>query len=220
MNLELDPDRRLALAYVARARRPALAALWDLDLAFASVLAGGSDPMISRIRLAWWRDSLEKLDRGRPPAEPLLETLARDVMTAGVTGAELASMEEGWSRLLEAGTLGPDELESHARRRGGALFRLSAVLLGDSDPGTGIAEAGEIWALVDLARHVRGEDDSAAALAAARTRRFPDSWVPGLRPLGMLASLARRDAHCGRPLEPQGAPGRMGRMLLHRLTGR
>jgi hypothetical protein len=36
----------------------------------------------------------------------------------------------------------------------------------------------------------------------------------------MLAALARRDAEPGRPQwEPQGAPKRMLRMLLHRLTG-
>ena len=101
----MDPERQLALAYVPAARRAAVEALWRLDVALGSVLATGSDPMISRIRLAWWRESLEKLDHARPPAEPLLEALAQHVLPAGVSGADLAAMEEGWEALLSPAPL-------------------------------------------------------------------------------------------------------------------
>ena len=98
--MDLDPDRRLALAYVPAARRPALEALWRLDVNLGAVLAGGRDPMIGRIRLAWWREALEALDRSPPAAEPLLRSLAAHVLPAGVSGAELAAMEQGWAELL------------------------------------------------------------------------------------------------------------------------
>jgi phytoene synthase len=211
----LDPDRVLALSYVPAARRSALDALFGLDAALGAVLAGGREAMLSRIRLAWWREALEKLDREKAPAEPVLQALAAHVVPAGVTGADLAGMEEGWAILLSDYALTREDLDLYAKRRGGLLFAFAARLLG----GEGEA-GGEAWALVDLARHSANAPDRDAALAAARARPAPPRLPARLRPLGMLAALARRDAEPRRPhWEPQGAPKRMLRMLAHRLSG-
>ena len=214
----LDPDRTLALAYVPAARRPALEALWRLDAALGAVLAGGREPMLSRIKLVWWRDALVELDSRRAPAEPVLQALAGHVLPRGVTGAELSEMEEGWAALLAEGALEPSELNAYAAARGNTLFRLSARLLG-AKASPDQERAGEAWALADLGRH-SGEPDASAAFAAAPQMMLPDSWPALLRPLGMLAMLAARDAAREGPPEPQGSPGRMLRMLRHRLTGR
>jgi phytoene synthase len=212
---DLNPDRILALSYVPAARRPALKALFRLDTALGAVLAGGRDPMLSRIKLAWWREALEKLDREKAPAEPVLEALAAHVLPAGVTGGELAEMEEAWAVLLSDHLLTAEDLDLYAAKRGGLLFAYAARLLG----GEGEAD-GEAWALVDLARHSGNAEDRDAALAAARARPVPPRLPASLRPLGMLAALARRDAEPSRPhWEPQGSPKRMLRMLRHRLTG-
>ena len=215
-----DPDRALALAYVPAARRPAVEALWRLDAALASVLATGREPLISQIRLAWWRESLEKLDSADAPAEPVLRAAAAHVLPAGVSGAELAAMEAGWSVLLSPEQLTEADLARYASARGGLLFRYSARLLGGAAP-VALEEAGAAWALIDLARHSANEADAEAALAAARAAPRPGRWPGPLRPLGMLAALARRDAEPGRARwEPPGAPGRMLRMLRHRVTGK
>ena len=215
---ELDPDRRLALAYVPAARQLAVAALWRLDAALGAVLATGREPMIGRIRLAWWRESLERLDEAPPPPEPVLEGVARQLLPAGLSGAELASMEQGWSRLLEPGPLSADDIAGYAADRGGRLFLCSARLLGGE--GEGVAAAGEAWALVDLARRSTDSGERAAAIEAAAARVLPELWPVRLRPLGMLASLARRDMQRrGQGWERPGAPARMLRMLRHRLTG-
>jgi phytoene synthase len=216
MTSGLDPDRILALSYVPAARRVALAALWELDAALGAVLAGGREPMISRIKLAWWREALERLDRERAPAEPVLQALAEHVLPAGVTGAELAPMTEGWEALLSSEPLTGEELSLYARARGGTLFHHSARLLG----GEPLTEAGEKWTLADLARH-SNEADAEAAIAAARALPPSPRWPAQLRPLGMLAALAERDLEPGRRRwEAQGSPGRMLRMLRLRFTGR
>ena len=68
---------------------------------------------------------------------------------------------------------------------------------------------------------VAGEQEVRGALAAARATPWPARWPSALRPLGMIAALARRDCEPDRPRwEPHGAPGRMWRMLRHRLSGR
>lgn len=216
--MDLDPDRTLALSYVPARRRAAVGALWRLDSALGAALAGGREPMISRIKLAWWREALERLDRERAPSEPLLQELEEHVLPAGVGGAELAGMEEGWSILASPEALTPDELTAYARARGAGLFRFTARLLGDCE--TVVDEAGEAWALVDLARHCSTAGDSDIALAAARERLLPRRWPSRLRPLGMLAILAARDLDPARPpWEARGAPARMWRMLRHRISG-
>jgi phytoene synthase len=216
--MQLDPERKLALAYVRARRRAAVEALWRLDVTLGAVLVTGTEPMIGRIRLAWWREALERLDKERAPAEPVLDAVARHLLPAGVSGADLAAMEEGWAVLLSAGPLSSEELDLYAELRGGRLFEYSARLL---DPeARPPAAAGQCWALADLARRSGNPTEAKAALRAARDLGWSERWPPLLRPLGMLATLARRDARRGLPLEGQGSPARMLRMLGHRLTGR
>jgi phytoene synthase len=217
MTLVLDPDRTLALSYVPARIREAVGALWRLDVALGSVLATGRDEMVSRIRLAWWREALEKLDRGPPPPEPILQALAHHVLPRGIRGAELAEMEQGWVRMLPSEPLTSDALAGYAANRGGRLFLHSARLLGGHEEQLAVA-GGEAWALIDLARRSSSPADVAVALEAGRRVEIARAWPRPLRPLGMLAMLARRDL--GRSeWEEQGSPSRMLLMLRHRFTG-
>lgn len=218
----LDPDRTLALSYIAADRRAAIAALWRLDAAMGAVLAGGREPMLSQIKLVWWRDALGKLDRDAAPAEPVLQDVAKHILSRAMRGDQLGKMEEGWSVLLRQEPLTPAELSTYAAGRGALLFRFSSSLLGFQMNET-VMRAGEGWALADLARN-SNDVDARAALSAA-DHKLADvaarRWPAPLRPLGMLAMLARRDVDRGLGnIERQGAPARMARMFKHRLTGR
>lgn len=213
----LDPDKRLALTYVPAAKRAAVASLWHLDAALGAVVSQRREPMISRIKLAWWREALEKLDHSPAPAEPTLQAAADHLLTNGISGAELASMEEGWAVLLNEDALNEEELQAYASARGASFFGLTARLLG-SEANEDQLRAGQCWALANLARH-SGEPDASTAASAARELLEERRWPSRLRPLGMLAALARRDLE-REVTEAQGAPGRMLRMLAHRITGR
>ncbi len=181
------------------------------------MLATGREPMVTRIRLAWWREALERLDREKAPAEPVLQALAAHVLPT-ISGAELAAMEEGWAQLVGEGPLDPDALHHYAARRGGLLFAYSARLLGSPSP---VETAGARWALADLARRSSSAGDAQAASSAALSLEEPGIWPRKSRPLGMLSVLARRDLERGAgSLERQGSPARMLRMLRHWLTGR
>src|SRR6186713_1188956 len=187
MTPDLDPDRRLALAYAPARVRPALEALWRLDVTLGAVLAKRREPMVARIRLAWWREALERLDTAPPPPEPLLQALAAHVLPAGVSGAAMAAMEAGWTVLLAEGALDAEGLRAHAEARGGLLFRHSARLLGGADE---VGAAGARWALVDLARHCTNPAEAAAAREAAAGVAQDPAWTKCLRPLAMLSLLA------------------------------
>ena len=217
----IDPERALTLVYAPAPVRPALAGLWRLDERLGSVVATTREPMIGAIRLAWWREALEALDRGGPPDEPLLREIAGTLLPLGISGAELAAIEAGWAALLEGDPPDADAIERHGKLRGRLLFGLAARLLGQGGSEEA-AIAGEGWALIDLGSRIR--DPQAAALARKRAGQCLSSlsgyrWPRALRPLGALAVLARHDASRDAPRR-QASPRRISRALLHRFTGR
>lgn len=208
----LDEDRAIALIHASPSVRPALSALWQLDARLRSIVLTVHEPMITRIKLAWWREALERLDTAPPPAEPLLTALAGLVLPRGVSGAELGRLEEAWS-LAAGGAVDEADLPAFARGRA-SLFAMSARLLGRDEERF---SEGEAWALADLARATGSTAPLAAAAALPTAQR---RWPRLLRPLGMIHAAALRDVASQSTQEPQGAPGRVWRMLRVRLTGR
>jgi phytoene synthase len=213
------PERNLVFAYVPAARRPALAALFALDDTLADIVRTTSEPLIGQMRLTWWHDALVKLDTTQPPAQPVLEAIARDLMPCGVQGSDVAAMIDGWDVLIEEAELDEQALRRFGDGRGGTLFTLAARALG-GEGGAAMRSAGSGWALADLAH---GLSNSAEAEAARRVAveqlraGLEQRWPGPLRPMGMLAHFARMDLEGG---SPTGSPRRLGRVLWHRLTGR
>ncbi|MBU6166280.1 MAG: squalene/phytoene synthase family protein [Alphaproteobacteria bacterium] len=189
-----DRDRWLACLYAPAAARPGLIALMALDCELAQLVVTTTEPMLGEIRLAWWRERLEALDRGEVPAQPLLAALAAHALPQ-LSGTDLAGLEDRWIDML-----GHDGVTDAHVAGGGTLFVLAARLLGGD---AGHAQAlGRAWVLGDA--------------VAART--------PGpLRPLRALAALALRDAQrarAGQPVEPRGSLGRQWRMAKAVAFGR
>ncbi len=212
-----NPERALVLTYAPTAcAARALAALLALDDRLAETVRTTSEPMLGQIRLKWWHDALVALDGAPPPAEPVLEAVAREVVAVGVSGDDLAAIAEAWSELL-----GP-ELDAAAverfGERGRVLFeaagRIAGVAAGDP-----LAAAGRGWALADLAKGL--SDPQAAGLvrkaaSAALDAALRQRWSRNGRALGAMAHLARLDLAGSRV----GSPRRVGRLLWHRFTGR
>jgi len=120
-----DPEFGLALSYASPDARPALLALFALDSALAGILRTTHEPMVGQMRLTWWHEALIRLDVTAPPAEPILQALARHVVPQGISGARLAGMIDGWEELLDAEALDDAGIGRHADARGGALFAMA-----------------------------------------------------------------------------------------------
>lgn len=128
----------------------------------------------------------------------------------------MAKMAEGWEILLEEGHLDDAAVDRFAAERGAVLFTAMATLCVSKDPQAGVA--GEGWALADLTRHV----SNPALIARVRIKAvaklrsaFDQHWSRNGRGLGALALIARFEA------EGRAAPiSRIGRLLVHRFTGR
>lgn len=217
-----DPERRLALAYAPAEIRSALALLWALDERLGAIVAGAREAMLGEIRLTWWRDALLALEHGPPRGEPLLESLWQALKDHGLSPSMLARLPGGWSALLDALPLSNEALERHAQERGGTLFDLSAQLLGRAD--LRIAMAGGGWALADLAGRISDPETARCARAAGRAyleQAGNQRWPRRLRPLAILAALARRDCSANGPGgRRQGSPARLMRAIWAGMAGR
>jgi phytoene synthase len=142
---------------------------------------------LGAIRLAWWRERLEDLDRGvGPPAEPRLQAVAATLIPAGITGAELSRLEDCWLTLLNPFPWGAAEVDAVAER-GALLFGIGARLLGREAPEG--EPFGEVWSLADAAQHV--SDGQSRAVLRERTNSALAALRPGspfeLAPLKMIA---------------------------------
>ena len=206
----IGADRAQMLRLFPTDLRPAFEALFQVDAAMGDVVARATQPVLGAVKLAWWRERLEELDQGMVPAEPRLRAVAERLLPRGVSGAELAALEDGWATLLEA-QVEPQRISE----RGAALFRLGGRLLRAEDERLG--DAGALMALVSVGR--RGLPD---LLDQARDYERPlvrHRFARRLRPLTALARLAVRDLRSGPPFEPEGAPPRLAAMLRHRWSG-
>jgi len=191
--IELLPlPQRLAAAYAPPRARAANMALLALDARLAAVLRGRREPLATQLRLAWWRETLETPASEWPAGEPVLEALAGWRNPAG-----LAVLPAGWEALL-AEDLTPAVVAEFVDARAQA-FGCLAVELGVERPETA-REAGQLWALADLAANMSHGAERQMVVNYGRTLPPPGRLSASLRPLAVLAALAQAS------LERNGTP--------------
>ena len=198
-------DRDLVRLYWPAEVRAAFDALIAIDEAMRDVVASSTQPALGAIRLAWWREALERLDGSPAPPEPRLQAAAAELLPRGVSGAMLAALEDGHAALL-------DETIDWTRvgDGGAALFAIGGRLLGDDDPRLG--EAGRVYALGQAIR--LGCRQPTGDIPSLRGHHF----ARRLRPLTALSRLAVRDLR-RHNVESEATPGRAAALIIHRLNG-
>jgi 15-cis-phytoene synthase len=176
------------------------------------VVARATQPALAAIKLAWWRERLEELGQGLVPAEPRLQAVFAHVLTRGISGAEVAELEQAWALILRSDD--QNIFNSGVAQRGPILFKLAASILGVPMDG-GIEDAANRFVTADLAR--RGINELAAETPGGAGTRASKR----MRPLTALGALACRDMRAGGPpFEPEGTPARAWTVFRHWLTGR
>lgn len=217
-------DLELALLYMPRPQRGLVADFFALDKVLGQVLQTTREPMVGQMRLAWWRERLNDIDRGDVQAEPHLEGAARLVAATGMSGKMLADeLVDRWEAILLAPSY-DDDFVGPVAGRGAALFGQSALILGAS----GMVEAkmamdaGSLWTMMDFARHCRDADmlDIILDVARDKANALAGPAEPAIRPLTMLGLLAKRDLARWPAREEQATPARAWAMIGHKLTGK
>jgi len=188
----LPAPQRLALSYASTPGRSATLALLALDARLAGLLRKRGEPVLAQVRLAWWRDTLAANRHGWPHGEPVL-VLLRSWRDA----APLVALVDGWEALLSE-RLESAAIAEFASGRAAGFAQLARELACDPDPA---AAAATVWALGDLAAHLADSAEREAVLATAAGLATGSALPRPLRPLAVLAGLARRSlARGGTPL--------------------
>jgi phytoene synthase len=192
----LPLPQRLALAYAPRHLREATLGLFALDAHLANLVRKAREPLLTRARLAWWRERLAEPVARRPKGDPLLDLLA----SWHEREAGLIALVDGWEHLL-ADRLDTAAIAGFAKGRGAGFAGLAA-LAGEAGWRVPAEQAGTRWALADLAAHLGDAGERGRVLEAAQaTGRRRIDLPRALRPLAVLDGLARRSlARGGAPL--------------------
>lgn len=193
----LPPEQRLALSYTRPDLRPALASFFALDRRFGQIVAKTSEPVMGQMRLAWWREQLEKPVGDRPAGDFLLDAVSQ--YWAGQEEG-MVSLVDGWEELLVIDNLTRAEAKRFCSNRARPLALLAARC--GSGAGVRAQAAGERWAAADAAVHVSSDEEREVLLATGLGRTSGKGGIPrSMRGLAVLEALALRSMRRGgRPL--------------------
>ena len=202
------------LTLVPDAVRQNVTALWGLDrrLGELSRVRSGSEPMLARIRLQYWREELPK--QNPATRDPVLAAIA--AMAPPPDDAALIALVDAWDGLVAAEVFDAAAANRFAEARGEALFGLSAVAMGAGNFSDVLA-LGAIWALCDLGLHCSDQAVARHCLAEASKRwRAPRAATTprALVALAAVSAMVAKNDAARRPLRERALVLRVG------LTGR
>lgn len=205
---------RLALSYSPKQARRATLALFALDERLAKIVSSGSEPMISQLKLAWWRDRFSQSPDEWPDGEPLLSALR------GWPGdlELLKPLVDGWEAMLDE-RFDRATLDQFVQGKEQAWSSL-ADGLGAVSHGQGLAQAVQEIALFELANNLSSQEEIAIVKAriGSRVSKRP-KLDRRMRPIAVLHALARRaEAKGNRDLLAN--PGAMTTAIRVGITGR
>lgn len=237
---EQAPDRYLATLFAPQDAREALFALYAFDHEIGKVRRVVSQPMAGLIRLQWWRQALEAIAAGWPPAQPVAQALHRALGDRATIRARLEAAIDAREGELEEPPPTLPALEQRLEATSSGITQAALEILDSADPAA--LEAGRrvglTVGLADLLRTLELDlRHGRLLLPAAELVRHGIAPEPipepgrGLAPL--VAALAERGlAHLAaarenRPAVPAAAlaallPGSLAGAYLRRLrrTGR
>jgi 15-cis-phytoene synthase len=197
MSPEMTADQALSLAYARANLRASFRAAYVFDSEFRGMVEASKEPLLTRIKLSWWREQGLKM--------PVPETAFGDAsMQLAAHLPMVVALIDAWDAALDDG-----ETPVTAAQRGLALFELGSAIAGLSLTQSA-AQAAKGWGLADFA--IRTQSADALCLAGQNLTKASLRDLGGvLKPLGVLAALSRRDVECG--LGRVSTPGSPRRML-------
>jgi NADH dehydrogenase [ubiquinone] 1 alpha subcomplex assembly factor 6 len=154
---QIDPDRYLTALFARPESRPHLFALIAFNYEIARVREVVTQPMLGQIRLQWWRDALEQIYAGRPPAHEVARGLAAAVTETGLDRARLEAMIDAREAdLSDAPPYRLQDLIAYVENSAGALLELMVQALHGASPAAEEAArgVGAGYALVGLLRAI------------------------------------------------------------------
>ncbi len=156
-----EPERYLAATLAAEPHRPALIALAAFAADLVRISHTVTQPILGEIRLQWWRDNLDIIDRGGRAGSPIADALAPAITSYELPLPLLVAMTEARAFDLYDDPM-PDEpsLAGYLSKTEAIPFELALRILGvAAQPAASLAiSAGRAFGLTrllaELPRHL------------------------------------------------------------------
>ncbi len=168
-------ERYWSTLFAPPEKRAALIALYALDAELAHIVLAAHEPMVAQIRLQWWRDAIDLAAPGNKTGNPVADALSAAILEYDLPKQRLIELAD--ARVPEIFGDAPADiagLRASLHATYGAVFELSASILGDGGDLTGKAaeHAGLAYGLTQTLRTV-------ALQAARRKLLLPPSYFEG-----------------------------------------
>lgn len=187
---EPSAETRLALAYTPPGLRDGLATILQLDRRLARIVSATTEPMLGQLRLAWWREALERPPEERPRGDVVLDGIGEHLRGHE---AALIRLVDGWEHLLSVGPLTREDARSFADGRSAALLSIFGTAPWPERQRRAAGEAAQCWALADLAAKVLNEGERDMLVSLGLEVGPGNSELPRTaRGLAVLRALSRR----------------------------
>lgn len=186
--VELTEVTRVALASATK-HRSLFHATFGLDTLLGRVVLGSNEPIVSQIRLAWWREKLQVLSAGALDRDPLTALIQS---SWGMDTSPLIKLIDGWESFIVEPKRPMFFVSAKAE-----LVRAIAEKVGSQSDVDGAVLDAKLWAYADLANIA---DEMTRAWALQEWRKLPSvthTKARELRPLRVLGGLARRSLENG-----------------------
>ncbi len=126
-----DRDRYLTVLFAPAERREALLALYAFNYEVARTREVVTEPLLGRIRLQWWRDTIDALYGGLPVRHEIAAPLGEAIHRFALSRARFEQLID--AREADLGEEGPDSLaalETYAEGTSSRLVELALEILG------------------------------------------------------------------------------------------
>jgi phytoene synthase len=168
-----SPDCYLATLFAPADKRRALMALYAFDNELARIQRIVHEPIAGLVRLQWWNDVVEGLERGVSVAHPVITELQYAIRENGLDAGNLRRAIDGRRRPFEEEQ--PSSLASfkcYLVDIGGSVTSAAANFLGVRDE-TALAVASRVGA----ARAALEQVNLMAQAASDRPHWLPSAWL-------------------------------------------
>jgi len=189
-----DRDRWLAALFVPEKARADVAAFAALNWEIARIRDSVSEPLLGRMRLQWWRETVDGLYEGRTRQHPIADALAAALRRQALPKRAFERLIDGRARDLDDEPfVDLDELEAHARETAAPLLELAVAALGGEAMNATAEVAHRVGTAYGLAVQL-----AAAPIQRAKGReripasRFAYAEIVARARMALVAARARR----------------------------
>ena len=153
-----DHPRHVLTLLSPRHCRADLATLYAFNLELSQIRDRVSEAIIGHMRVQFWRDALDPMIAGKPPAQPIAQALSQVIRKHNLAETGLRQMIDCRDAEIAGAALWTlDDAVAEARAKSGQLHRLAADMLcsgADAKTLDAAEAAGTAWGLIGMMRSV------------------------------------------------------------------